>query len=69
MVPAEQGQVRQFVLDDHWTLPIMRSEGPTLRDKIAAVGAALVASNGIQNAALEMWWGTGPLNPTPADAG
>jgi hypothetical protein len=64
LAPAEQGQVREFVLDDDWTLPIMRSEGPTLRDKIAAVGAALVASTGIQNAALEMWWGTGPLNPS-----
>jgi hypothetical protein len=39
MAPAEQEQVRQFVIDDDWTSPIMRSEVQTLRDKIAAVGA------------------------------
>src|SRR5204863_2400643 len=38
----EQAQVRQFILDEDWTLPVMASEHRSLRHKLAAVGAVLV---------------------------
>jgi hypothetical protein len=42
MFLEEQERVRQFILDEDWTLPVMAWEHRPLRHKLAAVGAALV---------------------------
>ena len=42
MTPEEQEQVRQFILDENWTLPVMAWEHRSLRHKLTAVGTALV---------------------------
>jgi hypothetical protein len=62
MSPAEQEQVRQFVINEDWTLPVMSSRHPTARDRIAAMAAALVTGRMIQKAALAISWGMRPFN-------
>ena len=62
MPPAEQAQVRQFVLDEEWTLPVAPSGRQTARYNIAAVGAALVTERIIQNAVLAISWGMRPFS-------
>jgi hypothetical protein len=62
MPPAEQEQVRQFVIDENWTLPVMPSRRPTARDRIAAMAAALVTGRMIQKAALAISSGMRPFN-------
>ena len=42
MTPEEQEQVRQFILDENWTLPVMAWEHRSLRHKLTVVGTALV---------------------------
>jgi hypothetical protein len=49
MASAEQEQVRQFVLDGAWTLPVAPWEQRPLRLKIAALGAALVSGQRVQS--------------------
>jgi hypothetical protein len=61
MDPAEQEQVRQFVLDEDWTLPVMPSGHRARHRMMAAVGAALGRS--IQKAALAISWGAGSARP------
>jgi len=60
MDPAEQEQVRQFVLED-WTLPVMPTGHRAPRRIVAAVGAAF--GRRIQKAALAMSWGAGSAHP------
>jgi hypothetical protein len=48
MSSEEQEQVRQFILDEDWTLPVMAWEHPSLRHKLAAVGAALVGERSME---------------------
>jgi hypothetical protein len=61
MDPAEQEQVRQFVLEEDWTLPVTSSGDRAPRHMMAAVGAALGRS--IQKAALAISWGAGSEHP------
>lgn len=61
MEPAEQEQVRQFVLDDDWTPPVMPPGDRAPRRMMAAVGAAFGRS--IQKAVLAISWGAGSAHP------
>ena len=71
MTPEEQEQVRQFILDENWTLPVMAWEHRSLRHKLAAVGAALVGerSMGENRRRIASWWGIGPFSTSRSDAG
>jgi len=71
MTPEEQEQVRQFILDENWTLPVMAWEHRSLRHKLAAVGAALVGerSMGEKRRRVASWWGRGPFSTSRPDAG
>jgi hypothetical protein len=71
MSSEEQEQVRQFILDEDWTLPVMAWEHRSLRHKLAAVGAALAGerSMGEKRRRLLVWWGMGPFSASRPDAG
>ena len=71
MTQEEQEQVRQFILDENWTLPVMAWEHRSLRHKLAAVGAALVGerSMGEKRRRIASWWGIGPFSTSRPDAG
>ena len=71
MTQEEQEQVRQFILDENWTLPVMAWEHRSLRHKLAAVGAALVGerSMGEKRRRIASWWGIGPFSTSRSDAG
>jgi hypothetical protein len=62
MDPAEQEQVRQFVLDDDWSVPVMPWEHRPLRVKIAAVVVSLVRGRRIHKTALALLWGSAPFS-------
>jgi len=71
MTPEEQEQVRQFILDENWTLPVMAWEHRSLRHKLAAVGAALVGERnmGEKRRRVASWRGIGPFSTSRPDAG
>ena len=71
MSSEEQEQVRQFILDEDWTLPVIAWERRSLRQKFAAVGAALVGeqSMGQKRRRLLIWWEMGPYSTSRPDAG
>jgi hypothetical protein len=71
MTPEEQEQVRQFILDENWTLPVMAWEHRSLRHKLAALGAALVGerSMGEKTRRVARWRGIGPFSTSRTDAG
>jgi hypothetical protein len=71
MTSEEQEQVRQFILDENWTLPVMAWEHRSLRHKLAALGAALVGerSMGEKTRRVARWRGIGPFSTSRPDAG
>jgi len=62
MPSAEQEQVRQFILDEGWTLPVVPWKHQALHLKVVGLFASLVGRQSKQDAALASVWERGPFS-------